>query len=327
MPRAEGKRFNFDSIDKIQSNFLELFLYKGSEQLIRYETDEFSAVCPFSGLPDYGKLTIEYIPHEHCLELKSLKYYIVSFRNVGVFQENATNIIFDDLWELLTPKYLKILLIYNKRGGVDSVTEIHRGLPSSSESKNKSLRELIVKNRSTRRFYEDFKIEESTLKSLVDLARLSPSSRNRQFLKFIISNQPELNLKIFKTLSWAAKLKDWSGPSKGERPSAYIVILLDKRINQKSTCDHGIASQSILLGAVETGLSGCIIANINRAKLAKELKLTDDFEILLVLALGKGMEEIVIEEAMDDKTDYYRDNRGVHHVPKRSLGDIIIKSD
>jgi 7-cyano-7-deazaguanine reductase len=128
MAKASGKTFVFHSIKKIKNSFLEKFEYKGEEQFIKYETDEFSAVCPFSGLPDFGKLIIEYIPNLHCLELKSLKYYIISFRNVGVFQEEATNIIFNDIWKLLSPKYLKIILNYNRRGGVDSITEINKGV-------------------------------------------------------------------------------------------------------------------------------------------------------------------------------------------------------
>ncbi|MFC1771277.1 preQ(1) synthase [Candidatus Margulisiibacteriota bacterium] len=124
MPKAEGKKFQFDPPDKIKTNFLETFPYKGEKQHIVYETQEFSCVCPFSGLPDFGKLTIEYIPAQKCLELKSLKYYLVSFRNIGIYQEAVTNRIFQDLSKFLKPTHLKIQTKYNTRGGIDAVCTI-----------------------------------------------------------------------------------------------------------------------------------------------------------------------------------------------------------
>jgi nitroreductase len=187
------------------------------------------------------------------------------------------------------------------------------------------IRDLILANRSYRRFYEEHKIDLSTLKELVDLARLSGSGANRQPLKYIISSDIATNKKIFPYLAWAGYLKDWNGPDEGERPSGYIVILGDKNIAPSFGCDHGIAAQSILLGAVEKGLGGCMIGSIQRNYLKTELNITDDFEILLVIALGKPKEEIVLED-IDKEGDikYYRDNNAVHHVPKRKQEDIII---
>ncbi|HID38028.1 MAG TPA: nitroreductase family protein, partial [Calditrichaeota bacterium] len=129
------------------------------------------------------------------------------------------------------------------------------------------LRELILKNRSYRRFYEDYTIERQTLLELIDLARLSPSSANLQPLKYFISCDKESNARIFPHLAWAGYLNDWDGPQEGERPSAYIIILGDSRIKERINCDHGIAAQSILLGAAEKGLGGCIIASIKRPDL------------------------------------------------------------
>lgn len=189
------------------------------------------------------------------------------------------------------------------------------------------LKELILKNRSYRRFYEEENIDNSTLADLVDLARLSASGANKQPLKYITSTNREINEKIFSCLAWAAYLKDWDGPEKGERPNAYIIILGDKNISTSFGCDHGIAAQSILLGAVEKGYGGCIIGSIKKEDLSRLLMIPDQFEILLVIALGKPKEKIIIEEiSSDGDIKYYRDENGIHHVPKRKLEDIIIKN-
>jgi len=187
------------------------------------------------------------------------------------------------------------------------------------------IRELILKNRSYRRFYQEVAIELETLRELIDLARLSASAANRQPLKYIICCEPQKNALIFPHLGWAGYLKDWPGPAEGERPSAYIIVLGDTEISQSFLCDHGIAAQSILLGATEKGLGGCIIATIHKDSLRKVLGIPPRYEILLVLALGKPRETAVIE-AINPGGDikYWRDSDGVHHVPKRSLDDIII---
>ncbi|MCX7985680.1 MAG: nitroreductase family protein, partial [Bacteroidales bacterium] len=116
------------------------------------------------------------------------------------------------------------------------------------------LKDLIVRNRSYRRFDESYKISIETLEEFIELTRYVASGRNAQPLKYILSNNPEINQLIFPALAWAAYLKDWPGPSEGERPTAYIVMLLDKNISEQPFCDHGIAAQTILLGAVEKGL-------------------------------------------------------------------------
>ena len=187
------------------------------------------------------------------------------------------------------------------------------------------IRDLISKNRSYRRFYEEVDIKLETLRELVDLARLSASARNAQPLKYILSCQPQKNSLIFPHLAWAGYLTDWPGPCEGERPSAYIIILGDTEISQSSGCDHGIAAQSILLGATEKGLGGCMIASIKRQGLRQALEIPPRYEILLVLALGKPKETVVIETVgPGGDTKYWRDSKGVHHVPKRALDDIII---
>ena len=118
MAKAEGKIFNYDDISKIDNNYLETFPFESVNQYIKTETNEFSAVCPFSGLPDLAKVRIEYFPEgKKCIELKSLKYYFTSFRNVGIYQEGATKRIYDDLSSILETKKIQITTIYNIRGG------------------------------------------------------------------------------------------------------------------------------------------------------------------------------------------------------------------
>lgn len=187
------------------------------------------------------------------------------------------------------------------------------------------IKELILKNRSYRRFSQEDRIDGQTLRELVDLARLSPSAANLQPLKYILSYEPEKNALIFPHLAWAGYLKDWPGPDEGERPSAYIIILGDTEISKSFGCDHGIAAQSILLGATEKGLGGCIIGTVQRDKLHKALDIPSRYEILLVLALGRPKEEVVVETAATaGDIRYWRDDEGLHHVPKRPLDDIVL---
>ena len=187
------------------------------------------------------------------------------------------------------------------------------------------IRDLIEANRSYRRFRECEAIEESTLRELIDLARCSASGGNLQPLKYVISNTPERNSLVFPATAWAGYLRDWEGPAEGERPAAYVVILGDTEISKSFGCDHGITAQSILLGAAEKGLGGCMIGSINRDLLRRNLGIPDRFETLLVIALGRPAEEVVLEEiGPEGSIEYYRDESGVHHVPKRALGDIIL---
>ena len=187
------------------------------------------------------------------------------------------------------------------------------------------IKDLITKNRSCRRFVQGLPVERRTLTELIDLARLSPSAANLQPLKYILSCDPERNAMIFPHLAWAGYLKDWPGPPEGQRPAAYIIILRDNHLTKSVDCDHGIAAQSILLGAAEKGLGGCIIASINKQHLRDALHIPSRCEILLVLALGKPAEKVVIEKVgPDGDIKYWRDSNGIHHVPKRPLDEIII---
>jgi nitroreductase len=192
------------------------------------------------------------------------------------------------------------------------------------------LKDLILKNRTYRRFFQEHKISEQELIELIDLARLSASPRNQQALKFMISCEPEKNQEIFQTLAWAGALPEWNGPEEGEKPSAYITILGDKEIVPDGKIAYneaafGIAAQSIMLGATEKELGGCMIANIKRNILRENLKINERYEILLVLAIGKPKEKVFLTEMpVDGNFKYFRDENQNHFVPKRNIDEIII---
>ena len=187
------------------------------------------------------------------------------------------------------------------------------------------IRDLIKRNRSCRRFDGQATVSDATLRELVDLARLSASGANFQPLKYHLSCAAKTNALIFPLLGWAGYLEDWDGPAPDERPTAYITILGDKRIREGFGCDHGIAAQSIMLGATERGLAGCIIGSINRKEMRAALELPEHFDLLLVLALGKPAEKIVLEPlGPDGSIKYWRDEQGRHHVPKRPLDEIVV---
>jgi len=188
------------------------------------------------------------------------------------------------------------------------------------------LKHLIIKNRSYRRFHEDLKISMDDLHDWIDNARLSSSAKNMQPLRYILCSDENVNAKIFDCLMWAAYLKDWDGPVPGERPSAYIVMLADKEITDNYFCDDGIAAQSILLGAVEKGYGGCIIASVSRERLRNYLQIDDKYKIIQVIALGKPKEEVVLDELPENgDIKYWRDSNLVHHVPKRALEELIVR--
>jgi nitroreductase len=188
-----------------------------------------------------------------------------------------------------------------------------------------SLKALVRQSRSYRRFDEKVMVSGEVLRELIGLAEYAPTGSNQQPLKFWLSNTLEMNSVIFPNLAWAGALKDWKGPAEGERPAAYILILGDTEIRQNFGVDHGIAAQTIMLGAAEQGLGGCMIASVRRESLRKALDIPERYEILLVLALGKPAETVVTEPVGEDgNITYYRDAEDVHHVPKRGLDELIL---
>ncbi len=185
------------------------------------------------------------------------------------------------------------------------------------------LRDLIEKNRSYRRFKSEIKLRSEQIESWIDLARLTASGRNMQPLKYAIVIDEKLCGKIFPFLGWAGYLSDWKGPAEPERPVAYVVVLKDRLISENHYCDDGIAMQSILLAAVEDGFGGCIVGSVNKSKVSRMLELPAHHELLWVVALGKPAEEVVIDTAQDD-IKYWRDEKDVHHVPKRPLNEVLV---
>ncbi|TSA38667.1 MAG: nitroreductase [Porphyromonadaceae bacterium] len=187
--------------------------------------------------------------------------------------------------------------------------------------------DIVLKSRSKRRFDGNTAVSVEMMEHLVELARICPSSRNQQALKFMIVNKPDQCEKLFSCLAWAGYLKDWDGPIAEERPTAYLIILGDTRVGSKFDIDLGICAQTILLGAAEKDLGGCMISSINRDELRPLFSIPDYLEILLVLAIGKPVEKVVIEPVKYGDIRYWRDQNQVHHVPKRSLSDILIMPD
>lgn len=191
---------------------------------------------------------------------------------------------------------------------------------------DEQFKNLVTGARSFRRFEEEKEITVEQLKELADLGRLSPSGANLQPLKYILVSKEEVREKVFSCLGWAGYLKDWDGPVKGERPAGYIILLRDKSIAAKPGIDEGIAAQSIFLGAAAMGIKGCFIGNIKKAELAEKLSIEEGYEIELVIALGYPKEEVIIEEIKEGDIKYWRDEKGVHHVPKRSLQEVLVKA-
>ena len=187
------------------------------------------------------------------------------------------------------------------------------------------LKDLVQSSRSYRRFDHSSPVSMHTLEELVELARFCPSAANKQPLRFILSTAPSDNEAIFACLKWAAYLTDWDGPVPAERPSAYIVMINTAKEWEFAKFDLGIMAQTMLLGAVEKGLGGCMIGALDREKLRAHFSLQPEMDVNLVLALGKPVEDVRIVDAPEGGSiRYYRDDEGVHYVPKRSLVELTL---
>lgn len=190
------------------------------------------------------------------------------------------------------------------------------------------IRDLVKKSRSYRRFDEQRSISRDTLIDLVDIARFCPSARNYQPLRYVVSTDPEKTARIRDCLMFALDLPDWGGPVKGERPAGYITIVTSDKNTPYTGHDIGIAAQTMLLAAAERGFNGCMFGSIKKKELMSVLSLSENYEIQLVLAFGYPAEKVVLEEVnKDGKTSYWRDADGIHHVPKRSLAEVLIQAD
>jgi nitroreductase len=189
------------------------------------------------------------------------------------------------------------------------------------------LKDLVLLNRSYRKFYNDKKVSIEQLVSLIDLARTTPSSKNRQPLKYLLVTTPKDVDFVFSHLKWALFLKDWNGPDKSEQPTAYIIMLLDKTLNEQADIDAGIAAQTILLGAVEKQLGGCILRTVNRYAITNYFNLPSTLEIIQVIAIGYPNQKVELTALDKTASVNYYEEKGIHFVPKRKLEDIIIIPD
>ncbi len=192
-----------------------------------------------------------------------------------------------------------------------------------------ALAELVARTRTVRRFREEAPLAPALLEQLVDLARLGGSARNAQSLCYLVVTEPALRAALFPLLAWAGYLPDWPGPAAGERPAAYVVCVLDRERQRgpesEAHFDLGISTQNLLLGAAERGVMGCRIGAFNADRVRALLQLDARYQPLLVVALGEPAETVVVETVgTDGDVRYWRDADGVHHVPKRPLGDILL---
>ena len=191
------------------------------------------------------------------------------------------------------------------------------------------IKDLIKKNRSVRGYDISREVTNEELCGMVDCARLSASSVNMQPLKYVTVNTPEGRAKVIRLISFAAKLSELHLPFSGTEPMAYIVICQDENISKSETeylTDAGIVAQSITLAAAEMGLGACILGYFSPKEMATSLRLAGNLRPLLVIALGKSIEDIrIVEIEEGESTDYYRDENGVHYVPKRKLDDVIVE--
>ncbi len=191
------------------------------------------------------------------------------------------------------------------------------------------LKELVLKNRSYRGYHEARRVTREELLELVDLARQTPSAGNLQPLCYYISTAPEETEAILACTKWAAALPELGLPRPGHHPTAFITILLDTKVQpnaQAALIDVGIAAQTITLAAAEQGLGGLMIRNFGQKPLHALLNLPEQLVPILVIAIGEPDETIrLVPVPESGRTDYYRDEADVHHVPKRALKDIVLE--
>ena len=188
------------------------------------------------------------------------------------------------------------------------------------------IKDLVLQNRSYRKYHNHKKVTQKQLLDLVDLARITPSSKNRQPLKYILVTDNHDVGFVFSQLKWAWYLKKWDGPAEDEQPPSYIIMCIDKDLNDHALIDCGIAAQTILLGAAEQKLGGCIIRTVNRYAISKHFKLPPNIEVVQVIAIGYPNQNVELTAIDNDGSiNYFENSEGIHYVPKRKLEDIIIQ--
>jgi len=186
------------------------------------------------------------------------------------------------------------------------------------------IRTLLEKTRSYRRFDESIKVPTDLLEYEIENTRYTSSAMNKQPLRFVIVQQKQIRDQIFSNLKWAASLKDWDGPAEGEKPTAYIIILGNRTKSSMLTWDAGISLQAITLSLMEKGFGSCAILSFNKKEVTRILNITGEFDVELIVAVGKPAEMVVIDDIKESDTVYWRDDEDVHHVPKRTLEELIL---
>ena len=185
------------------------------------------------------------------------------------------------------------------------------------------IKHLANTTRSYRRFRQIYPVTPELMTQWVDNARVTASAGNKQPLRYRIVTDKDQCAQIFETLTWAAALPDWDGPEEGQRPTGYIMATDSETFKGELwRFDAGIAAQTIMLSSTEEGFGGCIMLSFKRGELKKILSMPEDLEPVLVLALGRPIEDIRLVDAVQGDTTYYRDEQQVHYVPKRKLEDI-----
>lgn len=198
-------------------------------------------------------------------------------------------------------------------------------MPLDNTMEYKELIDLMRRNRSYRRFDQSYRVTPGELDRIIEAVRYCASGRNMQPLKYREVEEPAETAAVFPLLAWAGYLKDWAGPEEGERPTAYLVQCLDRNLAQDCMCDDGLQLEALTLAAVSLGLGCCIIKSFDRAGLVRALGLPANLEPLYVLAIGRPVEEVEIEDMSDGDVRYYRTPDAVHHVPKRALSELIVR--
>lgn len=185
--------------------------------------------------------------------------------------------------------------------------------------------QFVREARSCRRFVESRPLTMEDLRWLVDCARLAPSARNAQQLRFILVGHGPVCAEVFAHTRWAGALKDWAGPAPGERPTGFIATLMPQKGGDLLCYDVGIACQTMQLAATSQGWGACMIQSFNADACAKLLNVPQELKIALLLGLGLAAEERVVEAMpADGSFSYWRDAKSVHHVPKRGLEELIV---
>jgi nitroreductase len=183
-----------------------------------------------------------------------------------------------------------------------------------------NISKAITKRRTIRK-YKQHEIPEELLKNLVNAARLAPSAMNKQPLEYVIINNAELREQIFENVRWAGYIAPRGNPQKGERPTAYILILIRKDLKTAYTChDIGASAQNIMLQAIEYDIGSCWIGSLNREKIGEILSVPEKYEVDTLIALGYKDEEA--EYFDSDETIKYDKIEGKYKVPKRKLEQI-----